>query len=174
MARKSSAPGVKTGFRFSEVRDVVERSIKRRLGARLTLVTPKKVSAEMPIKPAHLNIDGRRVNGGLIMAFADTVGAIGAMVNLAPGEHTSTLESKTNFFAAGEGPVISATAVPLHVGRTTMVWQTTVSNPDGRRVAIVTQTQIVLQPRPGPGARPDAAPAVRPLKRATRKAARMA
>jgi len=149
MTRKGSKSGISGGFRFSDVRKLVESSVKRRLGARLVVVTPRKVVAEMPIKSAHLNIDGRRVNGGLIMAFADTAGAIGAMVNLSPGQRTSTLESKTNFFAAGQGPVITATAVPLHIGRTTMVWQTTVSNADGCMVALVTQTQIVLQPAPG-------------------------
>jgi 1,4-dihydroxy-2-naphthoyl-CoA hydrolase len=130
------------------VRTAVERAIRRRLGARLLSVTPKKVTAEMPIGKVHVNIDGRSVNGGVIMAFADTVGAVGAMANLPPGYRTATLESKTNFFAAGEGPVISAVSVPLHIGRTTTVWQTTIRNPDRRTVAIVTQTQILLPAKP--------------------------
>ena len=57
---------------------------------------------------------------------------------------TTTLESKTNFFAAGDGPVLKAISKPLHIGRTTMVWQTTIKNSDGRLVAVVTQTQMVL------------------------------
>jgi uncharacterized protein (TIGR00369 family) len=69
------------------------------------------------------------------------------VANLPDGYRTTTLESKTNFFAAGEGPVLTGVSVPLHIGRTTNVWQTTIRNQDGRMVAIVTQTQMVLAPK---------------------------
>jgi len=123
----------------------------RALGVRLISLSRKKVTAEMRIRKLHINRTGR-VNGGVIMAFADVLGAAGTVANLAPGYRTTTLESKTNFFAAGHGPALSAVCIPLHIGRTTMVWQTTIRNPDGRIVAIVTQTQIVIL------AKPDAAP----------------
>ena len=104
----------------------------------------EQLRAEMRVKPLHLN-NAARVNGGVLMAFGDVVGAAATVANLNPGERTSTLESKTNFFAAGLGPVMKATAVLLHAGRTTMVWQTTIRNSgDNSRVAIVTQTQIRL------------------------------
>jgi 1,4-dihydroxy-2-naphthoyl-CoA hydrolase len=119
----------------------------RALGVRLVSLTKKKVTAEMPIKPMHFNRSGR-VNGGAIMAFADAVGAAGAVANLQPGHRTGTIESKTNFFAAGTGPVLRAVSIPLHIGRTTSVWQTTITNPDGRVAAIVTQTQIVIPAGP--------------------------
>ena len=115
----------------------------RNLGVRLVSVTKKRVTAEMPVRPRHLNRSGR-VNGGALMAFADALGATGTVANLPPGHRTTTLESKTNFFAAGEGPVLKAVAIPLHIGRTTMVWQTTIRNADRKLVAVVTQTQIVL------------------------------
>ncbi len=124
-------------------RQVVQAGTPRMLGVRLTAITRKKVTAEMRIKPLHMNRGGR-VNGGAIMAFADVLGAAGTIANLKRGYRTGTLESKTNFFAAGAGPVLSAVSIPLHIGRTTMVWQTTITNPDGRMVAIVTQTQIVI------------------------------
>ena len=127
-------------------REVVLSGTPRTLGMRLIALTRKKVTAEMHIKPLHINRSGR-VNGGTIMAFADVLGAAGTVANLKPGYRTGTLESKTNFFAAGEGPVLSAVSIPLHIGRTTMVWQTTIKNPDGRTVAIVTQTQIVIPAR---------------------------
>jgi 1,4-dihydroxy-2-naphthoyl-CoA hydrolase len=97
----------------------------------------------MPVRARHLNRSGR-VNGGALMAFADALGATGTVANLPPGHHTTTLESKTNFFAAGEAPVLKAVSKPLHIGRTTMVWQTTIRNADKRLVAVVTQTQMVL------------------------------
>jgi uncharacterized protein (TIGR00369 family) len=124
-------------------RDVFQRGTPRALGISLGTFSRKKVTGEMRVGSRHMN-RSRRVNGGAIMAFADVLGAMGTVANLPPGHRTSTLESKTNFFAAGEGPVLKALCVPLHIGRTTMVWQTTISNPDGRKVAIVTQTQIVI------------------------------
>ena len=122
---------------------VSQGGMARNLGVRLIRVTKKKVDAEMPVKPRHLNRSGR-VNGGALMAFADALGATGTVANLPPGHRTTTLESKTNFFAAGEGPVLKAVSKPLHIGRTTMVWQTTIRNADKKLVAVVTQTQMVL------------------------------
>jgi uncharacterized protein (TIGR00369 family) len=122
------------------------------LRIRLTEITRIRIVGEMRIGPRHMNGVGR-VHGGAIMAFGDAVGASGAVVNLADGAQTATIESKTNFFAAGQGPVLVGEAVPLHIGRTTMVWQTTIRNADGRMVAMVTQTQIVIPP-PATGSEP--------------------
>ena len=123
---------------------VVGNAISRHLGVKVLSVGRKQLRAEMPVTPEHLN-NAARVNGGVLMAYADVVGAAATVANLNPGERTSTLESKTNFFAAGIGPVMKATVDLLHAGRTTMVWQTTIRNSsDGKRVAIVTQTQIRL------------------------------
>lgn len=122
---------------------VLQGGMARALGVRLVSLTKKKVVAEMDVTPMHLNRSGR-VAGGAIMAFADVVGATGAVFNLPPGHRSGTIESKSNFFAAGKGPVLKAVSIPLHFGRTTTVWQTTVKNGDGRVAAIVTQTQIVI------------------------------
>jgi uncharacterized protein (TIGR00369 family) len=115
----------------------------RALGVRLVSLKKNKVVAHMRVKPMHINRSGR-VNGGAIMAFADVMGAAGTVANLPEGHRTGTLESKTNFFRAGKGPVLKAVSIPLHIGRTTMVWQTTIANADRSVVAIVTQTQIVI------------------------------
>ena len=124
-------------------RDSLRRGVPHALGVHLISLTRKKVVAEMRITPMHVNRYGR-IGGGAIMAFADVLGAMGTVINLPAGHRTTTLESKTNFLAGGTGPVLKAVSIPLHIGRTTMVWQTTVRNPDGRAVAIVTQTQIVI------------------------------
>jgi 1,4-dihydroxy-2-naphthoyl-CoA hydrolase len=126
---------------------VMKNGVARTLGMRVLSVSRKKVVAEMPIDERHMNRNGR-VNGGALMAFADAMGAVGTVANLAPGHLTTTLESKTNFFVAGSGPLISGVSKPLHIGRSTNVWQTTLKNADGRVVAVVTQTQMVLAPRP--------------------------
>lgn len=122
------------------------------LGMTLVSVTKKKVIAEMVVKDMHRNWNGR-VNGGAIMSLADAAGAAGAVANTPPGYRGGTLESKTNFLGAGQGPIIRAVSIPLHVGRTTSVWQTTITNSnDGSRVAIVTQTQMSLPIKPKSGA----------------------
>jgi uncharacterized protein (TIGR00369 family) len=126
---------------------VMQNGVARTLGMRVLSVSRKKVVAEMPVDERHMNRNGR-VNGGALMAFADAMGAVGTVANLPPGHLTTTLESKTNFFVAGAGPVITGVSKPLHIGRSTNVWQTTLKNADGRVVAVITQTQMVLAPRP--------------------------
>jgi uncharacterized protein (TIGR00369 family) len=85
------------------------------------------------------------LHGGAIMAFADTLGAMGTLVNLPQGAGTTTVESKTNFVApAPVGTRVIGETTPVHRGRRTMIWQTRVSTSDGRLVALVTQTQLVL------------------------------
>lgn len=146
MAAKKKTSKAKPGVgRAKEV--VLRGGMAKNLGVRLLSVTRKRVAAEMPVQARHLNRSGR-VNGGALMAFADALGATGTVANLPPGHHTTTLESKTNFFAAGEAPVLKAVSRPLHIGRTTMVWQTTIRNADKRLVAVVTQTQMVLPGTP--------------------------
>ncbi len=87
------------------------------------------------------------LHGGALITLADTLGAICAFLNLRPGESTSTIESKTNFFRAVRSGPVEAVTRPLHVGRTTVVVQTDLRDDQGRRVAQVTQTQAVLTPR---------------------------
>ena len=78
------------------------------------------------------------------MALADTVGAAATVLNLPPGATTATLESKTNFIAAGRGDTVRAEATCLHRGRRTMVWQTRVTDAGGRLLSLTIQTQMVL------------------------------
>lgn len=86
------------------------------------------------------------LHGGAVMAFADTLGAVGTFLNLPDGAITTTIESKTNFLAAGrEGTTVIGECTPLHRGRRTMVWQTRVLAPDEKVIALVTQTQAVLE-----------------------------
>lgn len=146
---------------------VMRGGMPRALGVRLISVTRKKVVGELPITSMHLNKAGN-VNGGAMMAFGDVLGAVGAVANRPPGHRGGTIESKTNFFSAGMGPVLSAVSIPLHIGRTTSVWQTTIKNPDGRTVAMVTQTQIEIpiEPKAGADAAKTRAHERKPAKRA--------
>ncbi len=147
MATKKKTTGKAVAPEAHDPHRVMKNGVARTLGMRIVSITKKKVVAEMPVDERHMNRNGR-VNGGALMAFADAMGAVGTVANLPPGHMTTTLESKTNFFTAGAGPMITGVSKPLHIGRSTNVWQTTLKNPDGRVVAIVTQTQMVLSPRP--------------------------
>jgi 1,4-dihydroxy-2-naphthoyl-CoA hydrolase len=114
------------------------------LGMKVTHVSPERVSAELVMRE-ELNNRFGIMHGGAIMALADNIGGTATMANLKPGQSTTTVESKTNFFAAIPiGDVARAECTPLHRGRSTMVWQTRVTRGDGRLCALVTQTQLVL------------------------------
>lgn len=114
------------------------------IGARLVSATPERVEFEMPVTQALANRNGV-LHGGAIMGLADNAGGTGTFLNLAQGRSTTTLESKTNFLRPIRlGDVARAVSLPLHLGRTTQIWQTTVTRGDGKVAAIVTQTQMVI------------------------------
>ena len=115
------------------------------LGIEVTESTNERIVGHLTVT-AELCTTGKIMHGGAIMAFADTLGAIGAFLNLPEGaKATTTIESKTNFLgAAALGSVVEAVTTPIHLGRRTSVWQTRLSLPDGKAVALVTQTQMVL------------------------------
>jgi len=114
------------------------------MGVRLLETSPERVVAELQVRP-DLCTSGGIMHGGAYMAFADTLGAVGTVVNLPPGKFTTTTDSSTKFIAGAKvGTTVRGESVALHRGRTTMVWQTRVLNADGRLCAVVTQTQLVL------------------------------
>jgi 1,4-dihydroxy-2-naphthoyl-CoA hydrolase len=114
------------------------------LGITFVNASPDKIVAEMIVRD-DLCTRPAVLHGGAIMAFADTLGATGTIVNLPEGAGTTTIESKTNFVApAPAGTRVIGEATPIHRGRRTMIWQTRVSTPEGRLIALVTQTQLVL------------------------------
>jgi uncharacterized protein (TIGR00369 family) len=130
-----------------QIQKIIEPLFPGLMGIEIEAMTPEKVVAAMLVR-SNLCTTGSVCHGGALMAFADTVGAVGTVANLPPGARTTTIESKTNFMgAAPVGTRITAESVPLHRGRTTQVWQTTIRAEDGKLVAVVTQTQMVLPAR---------------------------
>jgi 1,4-dihydroxy-2-naphthoyl-CoA hydrolase len=114
------------------------------IGIELSEVAPERVAARLTVRD-ELCTTGKVLHGGAIMAFADTLGAIGTFVNLPQGARTTTIESKTNFLGAAPlGARVLGESTPVHRGRTTMVWQTRITLETGKLVALVTQTQMVL------------------------------
>lgn len=119
------------------------------LGIKLISVAPDRVVAEMTVRE-DLCTRPAVLHGGAIMAFADTLGAIGTLASLtqaagAPTAGTVTIESKTNFLGpALVGTLVIGEALPVHLGRRTMVWQTRITTTDGKLVSLTIQTQLVL------------------------------
>ena len=114
------------------------------MGVKLTALEPDRVTADMLVRP-DLCTAGGILHGGAYMAFADTLGAVGTVLNLGPGKGTTTTDSSTKFIAGAKvGTTVTAESVALHRGRTTLVWQTSIRNADGKLCAVVSQTQLVL------------------------------
>jgi 1,4-dihydroxy-2-naphthoyl-CoA hydrolase len=114
------------------------------LGIEIVSATPEKVMARMLVRE-DLCTRPAVLHGGAAMAFADNLGAIATVLNLPEGSSTTTIESKTNFLApAPAGTTVVGECTPIHRGKRTMVWQTRIVTEQGRLVALVTQTQLVL------------------------------
>jgi uncharacterized protein (TIGR00369 family) len=120
-----------------------DSGLVKHLGIRFVETEKDRVVAELEIRPELLTTTGA-LHGGTLMAFADTVGAAGTVVNLAQGQSTATLESKTNFFAAARSGTVRAEATPLHKGKRTHVWQTRVTDANGKLLSLTIQTQVIL------------------------------
>ena len=115
----------------------------KHLGIRFVETDKNRIVAELEIRPELLTVGGA-LHGGTLMAFADTIGAAGTVVNLSPGQNTVTLESKTNFFAAARSGIVRAESTPLHKGKRTHVWQTRVTDATGKLLSLTIQTQVIL------------------------------
>lgn len=114
------------------------------LGLELTEAGPERVCGRLTVR-AELCTLGGILHGGSLMAMADTLGAVGAFLNLPPNARTITLESKTNFLgAAPAGSTVLAECSAVHRGKTTSVWQTAIRSEAGKLLALVVQTQLVI------------------------------
>ena len=114
------------------------------MGIRLTELAPDRVVAEMLVRP-DLCTGGGILHGGAYMAFADTLGAVGTVVNLGAGQRTTTTDSSTKFIAGAKlDSTVTGECLALHRGRTTQVWQTMIRNADGKLCAVITQTQLIM------------------------------
>ncbi len=118
------------------------------MGVRIVSLEPEKVVATLLVRP-DLCTAGGIMHGGAYMAFADTLGAVGTLINLAEGKRTTTTDSSTKFIGGAKvNTTVTGESVALHRGRTTQVWQTSIRSAEGRLCAVVTQTQLVMDAPP--------------------------
>jgi 1,4-dihydroxy-2-naphthoyl-CoA hydrolase len=126
------------------IQELIKPLLPGLMGMQLIEVTPERIIASMEVRPDLCTV-GNILHGGALMAFADTLGGIATFINLEKGARTTTIESKTNFLGAMPvGTRITGECIPLHRGKTTMVWQTHVKSENGKLCAVVIQTQMVL------------------------------
>ena len=117
--------------------------LMKHLGVEFVEVTPDRVVARLKVDERLMTVAGT-IHGGTLMAFADTVGAAGTVANLAEGQRTATLESKTNFIAGCRAGTVQAEAKPIHKGKRTHVWETRITDEAGKLLSVTTQTQMIL------------------------------
>jgi uncharacterized protein (TIGR00369 family) len=142
-----SAPNVPTP---AAIQQLIAAGLPGLLGVEIVEVAPERIVGRLRVRPEICTVGGI-LHGGALMAFADTLGAIGSVLNLAPGGNTTTIESSTKFLAAAPaGTVVAGEATALHKGRTTMVWQTLIRREDGRLCAVVSQTQLMMEAKAPP------------------------
>ncbi len=115
------------------------------IGVKLVEMADDRVVGRMEVTPELCN-PMQGLHGGAAMAFADTLGAMGAFRNLPDGANgTTTLESKTNFIGVAKvGETVIGECTPVHRGRRTSIWATRITTEAGKLVAVVTQTQMTL------------------------------
>jgi len=120
-----------------------DKGLVRHLGIEFVEITADRVVARLKVDERLMTVTGT-IHGGTLMAFADTIGAAGTVANLADGQRTATLESKTNFIAGCKSGTVQAEARPIHKGKRTHVWETRITDESGKLLSITTQTQMIL------------------------------
>ncbi|MEL7487652.1 MAG: PaaI family thioesterase [Pseudomonadota bacterium] len=130
---------------FADAFNAMNAPFAKTLGVRMMLATKERIEAELDVTAEKCTMPPT-LHGGAIMAFADNLGGVGAFLNMPEGATTSTVESKTNFLRpAPLGQTVYGVATPIKIGKTLQVWETRITREDGKLVAIVTQTQIILK-----------------------------
>ena len=118
------------------------------LGIVFTQVSSTEVYGELALKDFHMAPNGF-LHAGSIVTLADTCCGYGCYACLPEGATGfTTIELKTNHLGtAREGTIVSR-ATPVHLGKTTQVWDAVVSHKDtGKTIALFRCTQLVLYPK---------------------------
>ena len=118
------------------------------LGIVFTQVSAAEVCGELPLKDFHMAPNGF-LHAGSIVTLADTCCGYGCFANLPEGATGfTTIELKSNHLGTARDGTITGRATPVHLGRTTQVWDAEVSHKDsGRTLALFRCTQLVLYPK---------------------------
>jgi 1,4-dihydroxy-2-naphthoyl-CoA hydrolase len=118
------------------------------IGMRFTAIAERRIEAELAIRPELLAPNGY-LHAATVIALADTACGYGCLAHLPQGaENFTTVELKTNFLGTARDGIIACVATPVHLGKTTQVWDAVVSErATGRQIALFRCTQLLLWPR---------------------------
>lgn len=117
------------------------------IGLEIVKIAGGQVDARLMIRPELLAPNGF-LHAATVVALADTACGFGAAANLPDGARGfTTIELKTNFLGTAHEGMITCTAILLHGGHTTQVWDATVKSPSGQTMAVFRCTQMILYPR---------------------------
>jgi uncharacterized protein (TIGR00369 family) len=117
-----------------------------RLGIEITEMSGERVVATMPVTPDHHQPFGL-LHGGASVALAETVASVGAYLAAPAGKGAVGMEINANHLRAVQAGTLTATATPVHRGRTTHVWQVEIADEAGRRVCVSRCTLALVNAR---------------------------
>jgi uncharacterized protein (TIGR00369 family) len=116
------------------------------LGIEIVRVEGGEVAARLAVQPHHLAPNGY-LHAGTVVTLADTAAGYACMANLPAGAASfTTIELKSNHLGTARDGSIEALARPAHLGRTTQVWDVTVTAA-GKTLALFRCTQLLIYPR---------------------------
>lgn len=117
------------------------------LGMEVLTVEEGHLHSKMTIKPHHLAPNGF-LHAASVVMLADSSCGYGCLAHLPEGAQSfTTIELKSNHLGTARDGVIECHATPVHLGRTTQVWDATVTGPSGKTIALFRCTQMVLWPK---------------------------
>ncbi len=124
---------------------IQQNTIATHLGIEFTEAGPDFITATMPVDERTRQPYGR-LHGGASVVLAETLGSVAAALTLEIGKaNVVGLEINANHLRGVTEGVVSGTARPVHIGRTTQVWSIEISNEAGKLTCISRITMAVLQ-----------------------------
>jgi uncharacterized protein (TIGR00369 family) len=116
------------------------------MGIVFTKLDGQELHAEIAIQPHHI-APNSYLHAGTIVTLADTACGYGCVANLPEGASGfTTIELKSNHLGTARDGTVDCVATPVHLGRTTQVWDAVVTHRDsGKTIALFRCTQILLQ-----------------------------
>ena len=123
-----------------------EGFLPRLLGVEVVRVDAAGVSGRLPVRAELLAPNGY-LHAATVIALADTMAGYGTIANLPEGATGfTTIELKANFVGTAREGAIACAATPVHLGRTTHVWDAVVTDEaSGRKIALFRCTQMILR-----------------------------
>jgi uncharacterized protein (TIGR00369 family) len=122
------------------------KTLPGHLGLEFLELTPQRVRARLAVRDEVLAPNGY-LHAGTIVALADSCAGTGCLLALPDGASGfTTIELKSNHLGTARDGTIECSATPVHAGRTTQVWDATVTHA-GKKIALFRCTQLVLYPK---------------------------